>query len=109
MIKLFSVLGAILMAWFLRESGVMPIIWNIAPYIILGILALGINSQLEYRILLMLVLIMLFFDLWMYVEIWLGTKSSFLLAVSLISTLKIFVVFPIAVFCKIKMKGDTFH
>lgn len=73
----------------------MPIIWNSVPYIITGALGLFIKKQSISMMLLGAILAMLFVDIWLYIETWLDIKSPMLLAISLASTLKFFVLLPI--------------
>lgn len=95
MVILASILGVCLNAWYLRESELAPIAWSILPYVIAGALSLAAKTQPATSILLGAVLVMLFFDGWLVIETALGTKSPFLLAVSLVSTLKLFAAFPL--------------
>lgn len=95
MATILSIIGAILSAWYLRHSELMPIIWNVAPYILTGVLSLVVKTPYAPSVLLGAVLAMLFVDGWLYVETSLGTNSPVLFAISLASTLKLIAVLPI--------------
>lgn len=95
LVTILSVTGACLSAWYLRHAELMPIAWNVLPYVIAAILSLTMKSSLASTVLLGAVIAMLVVDGWLYVETILGTNSPVLMAVSLISTMKLFSAFPL--------------
>lgn len=95
LVVFISIVGAVLNAWYLRGSEVGPIVWSILPYILTGGLSLAAKSQPWPSILLGAVALMLLIDGWLVVETVVGTKSPFLLAVSLTSTLKLLTSLPV--------------
>lgn len=85
--------------WYLRQSELMPIIWNLFPYIITAVSPLIMKKPVFIsNLFLGAVLVMLFIDGWLYIETILKTNSPVLLAMSLISTLKLFIAFPVGAF-----------
>ena len=95
LVVLLSIVGVVLNAWYLRESEIGPIAWSMLPYILTGGLSLTLKSKPWPSIFLGAVALMLLIDGWLVLETVAGTKSSFLLAVSLMSTLKLFTALPI--------------
>lgn len=95
LVILISIVGVVLNVWYLRDSEIGPIIWSVLPYILTGGLSFAAKSQPWPSLLLGAVVLMLLIDGWLVVETVVGTKSSFLLAVSLASTLKLFAVLPV--------------
>jgi len=95
LVTILSVAGACLSAWYLRHAELIPIIWNTFPYLVTVVLSLTMNSSLASSVLTGAVITMLVVDVWLYVETSLGTSSPVLLAVSLISTVKLFSAFPV--------------
>lgn len=95
LVILISIVGVVLNVWYLRESEIGPIIWSVLPYILTGGLSFAAKLQPWPSLLLGAVALMLLIDGWLIVETVVGTKSPFLLAVSLASTLKLFTVLPV--------------
>lgn len=86
-------IGITINVWFLRTSDASVILWHVFPYFFAwGMYALFKNSSILTGLLFMLVA-----DIWLYTEIYLGTKSSFLMAISILSTLKVVLLFPLGV------------
>ena len=87
------IVGVIINVWFLRNSGASVIAWHVLPYVVAGVLYAFFRSVSV----LAGALLMLAVDTWLYTEIYLGTKSSILMTVSLLSTLKIVLLFPLGI------------
>ena len=87
------IVGVIINVWFLRNSGVSVIAWHVLPYVV----AWGLYTFLGSVSVLAGALLMLVVDTWLYTEIYLGTKSSILMTVSLLSTLKVVLLFPLGI------------
>lgn len=86
-----SLTGVVLMLWFLRHGELGAIAWNCAPYIAASLLALFVN---RIEAVFCGALAMLIVDVWMVLDATLRLAPSVLLAVSILSTIKMFVVFP---------------
>lgn len=65
--------------------------WNGFPYLLSGVIALLVKRQMVVGF---GVISMLVVDLWLYGQIALEIRADYSLAISLLSTLKLFVVFP---------------
>lgn len=65
--------------------------WNGFPYLLSGVIALLVKSQMVVGF---GVIAMLAIDLWLYGQIVLEIRTDYSLAISLLSALKVFVVFP---------------
>ncbi len=87
-----SAIGLALALIYLRESPLPVLIWNAGPYILVWLLVPLVKDHL---VILIGVTAMLIVDLWLYAETFIQSKSSILLAVSLLSTLKVLTVFPL--------------
>lgn len=66
--------------------------WNGFPYLFSGVVALLVKRQIVVG---SGVIAMLLVDLWLYGQIALDIRTDYSLAISLLSTLKFFVVFPV--------------
>lgn len=86
-------IGTIINVWALRTSNSYVIVWHVFPYA----LACGLYVLLRNAPILTGILFMLVADIWLYTEVFLGTKSRLLMAVSLLSTLKIVLLFPLGI------------
>ena len=98
LVMVFSIVGVVLNVWFLRDSGIGPIIWCIFPYILSGVLSRFAKVQPWISILLGAVVLMLIIDGSFFIETAGGAKTSFLIALSLLSTLKLITVFPVGAY-----------
>lgn len=67
-------------------------LWSVAPYLL--VVALTVFSRVRIP-LFFAAFAMLFVDVWLYGEILFNTKSPVLLAMSLLSTLKLVIIFPV--------------
>ena len=90
-----SIVGIILNAWCLRDSGIGPITWCIFPYLLAGGISLAVKEQPWPDVLLGAVVLMLVIDGGFFIETAAGTKSTFLLILSIVSTLKLLTAFPV--------------
>lgn len=98
LVMMFSIVGVVLNVWFLRDSGIGPITWCIFPYILSGVLSRFAKEQPWSSVLLGAAVLMLIIDGGFFIETLGGTKSSFLIALSLLSTLKLITVFPVGAY-----------
>ena len=86
-------LGVIINAAFIGFSNIEVMLLPIAPYLIVIVAALIFKKG--YLPILIGVLLMLLVDAWLFIESILEVQTSITLALSLLSTLKIIVLFPI--------------
>ena len=91
----FSVVGVVLNVWFLRDSGIGPITWCIFPYILSGVLSWFAKVQPWSSVVLGAVVLMLIIDAGFFIETAGGAKTPFLIVLSILSTLKLIIVFPV--------------
>ena len=94
LVMAFSIVGVVLNVWFLRDSGIGPITWCVFPYVLSGVLSRFAKEQPWISVLLGGVVLMLIIDAGFFIETLGGAKTSFLIALSLLSTLKVITVFP---------------
>lgn len=87
-----ALIGMAVTFFFLRQSPLMVVGWNLLPYPIAIVAAVRMTSKMP---MLCGVVAMLVVDVWLFLETFLGTTSPLLLGVSLLVTLKFFTVFPI--------------
>lgn len=87
-----SLVGLALMLWYLRHAPVGAIVWNCVPYVGTLLAALVMRRALA---IMGGIVAMLVVDGWIVFESALHTESSVLLAVSLLSTVKLIIVFPL--------------
>lgn len=90
---LMAALGIGAIAWLLRDANdIAVLIWNVAPYIVGAVACYGLRRKIPAVV---GIVCMLVVDLWMMTETILGTSSQWSLALSVLSTLKLIVLFPI--------------
>ena len=83
--------GGMLMLWFLRHSESGAIVWNCAPYIVASLLALSLRRT---EAVFCGVLAMLIVDVWLVLDSTLQLVPSILMAMSVLSTIKMITLFP---------------
>lgn len=89
-----SIVAIVLNGWVLRNSGIAPITWCIFPYILTAGLSRVAKEQPWRSALIGAVMVMLLIDAAFFIETSTGNKTTFLLVLSLLSTLKLITTFP---------------
>ena len=93
---ILSAFGISLVSIYFRDAAEMlPLVWGIAPYVISLILSIVAKSTFYKRILTGALLLTLTFEIWMIVDSSLGNHSDYLLALSLLVTLKGVILMPL--------------
>ena len=87
-----SLAGGMLMLWFLRHSESDALVWNCAPYIVTSLLTLSLRQT---EAVFSGVLAMLVVDIWLVLDLTLRLVPSMLMAISVLSTIKMFTLFPL--------------
>ena len=91
-----SILGAVLNVWFLKDSGIAPITWCLFPYIVSGGLSPVAKEQQPWKSALVGATVLM--DAAFFIETAAGQKTTLLLILSLLSTLKLLTTFPAGAF-----------
>ena len=94
-VLIISIAGIVLNAWFMMDSGIAPLIWCLFPYIVTGGLSRVTKLQPWRSSLLGATVLMMLMDGAFFIETAGGTKTTFLLILSLLSTLKLITTFPL--------------
>ena len=98
LILAISIVGIVLNVWNLMDSGIAPAIWCIFPYILTAGLSRAAKLQPWRSAVLGSAVVMLLIDAAFFIETSGGAKSTFLLILSLLSTLKLITTFPAGAF-----------
>ena len=85
--------GGILLVWMSLQSGdLLPLLWNIAPYLLVLLLSVLIKDKL---VVLLGVAVMLLVDAWFYLGVVLEVGSPLMVLVSLLISFKVVTVLPV--------------
>lgn len=88
----FCAIGFAGTVWFMRGGEFAALAWNALPYLVVMPLAFYRQTKLP---LLTGLIVMLFVDGWMAVEVFMATHSKLLLLMSVLSSVKLFILFPV--------------